>query len=142
MFAGGGLRAGTGSWRVSASAGRTSSPGEVIVLLYDALLKNLRRAAAAIEAGDSELVNEAHTRAQDITLELRASLDTDAEIAQQLSPLYTYTFRRLVWANVTKNAEIIRELETLITPMRDAWVFAVRGAQPQSEAPRGEASGG
>ena len=120
----------------------TSSPGEVIVLLYDALLKNLRRAAAAIEAGDSELVNEAHTRAQDITLELRASLDTDAEIAQQLSPLYTYTFRRLVAANVTKNAEIIREPETLITPMRDAWVFAVRGAQPQSEAPRGEASGG
>jgi len=57
----------------------TSSPGELVVLLYDALLKNLRRAVAALEAGESERVNEALTRAQDITLELRAGLDADAE---------------------------------------------------------------
>lgn len=115
----------------------TSSPGEVIVLLYDALLKNFRRGVAAIEAGDSELVNQALTRAQDITLELRASLDPEAELAEQLAPLYTYTFGRLVTANVTKDAAVLLELETLITPMRDAWVFAVRGGAPQSEASGG-----
>jgi flagellin-specific chaperone FliS len=80
----------------------TSSPGEVIVLLYDALLKNLRRGIAAIEAGEPD-------------------------IAEQLSPLYAYVFRNLVAANVNKDARTVRELETMIAPMRDAWVVAVRG---------------
>jgi flagellar protein FliS len=116
----------------------TSSPGELIILLYDALLKNLRRGVAALEAGEPEPVNEALTRAQDITLELRASLDAQTELAEQLMPLYTYVFRSLVLANVNKDAALVRELEAMISPMRDAWVFAVRGATPTSAAPRNE----
>jgi flagellar protein FliS len=116
----------------------TSSPGELIILLYDALLKNLRRGVAALEAGEPEPVNEALTRAQDITLELRASLDAQTELAEQLMPLYTYVFRSLVLANVNKDAALVRELEAMITPMRDAWVFAVRGATPTSTTPRNE----
>jgi flagellar protein FliS len=110
----------------------TSSPGELVVLLYDALLKNLRRAVAALEAGESERVNEALTRAQDITLELRAGLDADAELAQELSPLYTFLFRSLVEANVTKDAGLVLKLHEIIAPMRDAWVFAVRGGTPST----------
>ena len=64
MFAGGGSVQALGHGAYQRVQAETSSPGEVIVLLYDALLKNLRRAAAAIEAGDSELVNEALTRAR------------------------------------------------------------------------------
>ena len=107
----------------------TSSPGELVVLLYDALLKNLRRAVAALEAGESERVNEALTRAQDITLELRAGLDADAELAQELSP---FLFRSLVEANVTKDAGLVLKLHEIIAPMRDAWVFAVRGGTPST----------
>ena len=105
----------------------TCSPGELVVLLYDALLKNLRRSLGALEAGESEQANEALTRAQDITLELRTSLDARTELAEELLPLYTYVFRSLVLANVNKDATIVRELETMIQPMRDAWVYAVRG---------------
>lgn len=115
----------------------TSSPGELVVLLYDALLKNLRRAVAALEAGESERVNEALTRAQDITLELRAGLDADAELAQELSPLYTFLFRSLVEANVTKDAALVLKLHEIIAPMRDAWVFAVRGETPSTGASGG-----
>lgn len=118
----------------------TSSPGEVIVLLYNALLKNLHRALDAMESGDGAKVSEALTRAQDITLELRTSLDAEAELAEQLLPLYTYVFRSLVAANLNKDADLIRELETLITPMRDAWTFAVRGATPGGATPGNEAA--
>ena len=118
----------------------TSSPGELVVLLYDALLKNLRRALVALEAGESDQVNEALTRAQDITLELRTSLDSSTELAAELLPLYSYVFRSLVLANVNKDATAVRELEAMIAPMRDAWVFAVRGevtdAAARSEAAR------
>ncbi len=115
----------------------TSSPGELIVLLYDALLKNLRRGVAAIEAGESDRVNDALTRAQDITLELRASLDAGTELAEQLSPLYTYLFRSLVTANVDKDADLMRELEALIMPLRDAWAVAVQGGARRPEVNRG-----
>ena len=117
----------------------TSPPGELIVLLYDALLKNLRRGLAAIEAGEPEAVNQALTRAQDITLELRTSLNAETELAAQLLPLYNYVFSSLVLANVNKDAALIRELETMITPMRDAWAFAVRGEPVTSAMPRNEA---
>lgn len=119
----------------------TSSPGEVIVLFYDALLKNLHRALVALEADDSAKVSEALMRAQDITLELRTSLDAEAELAEQLLPLYTYLFSSLITANVNKDADLIRELEALITPMRDAWAFAVRGntaGATAAAAPRSE----
>ena len=111
----------------------TSTPGELIVLLNDALLKNLRRSAAAIEVGDAEQVNEAWTRAQEITLQLRASLDSSAELAEQLLPLYTYTFRSLVTANVEKDPKLVRQLEAMVVPIRDAWAFAVSGETPSSE---------
>lgn len=114
----------------------TSSPGEVLILLYDALLKNLRRSIVALEGGDSALANEALTRAQDITLELRTSLDPRTELAEQLSPLYSYVFRTLILANVNKDPELVRELEQMITPMRDAWMFAVRGDVPADSALR------
>jgi len=116
----------------------TSSPGEVLILLYDALLKNLRRAVVALESGEAELTNEALTRAQDITLELRSSLDLQTELAEQLSPLYSYVFRTLVLANVNKDPDLVRELEQMITPMRDAWMFAVRGDVPADSALRND----
>lgn len=112
----------------------TSAPGEVIVLLYDALLKNLRRATDALDQAQPDLVNEALTRAQDITLELRSSLDSGAEIADELLPLYTHIFLALVDANVNKSLDEIRRIEALVRPIRDAWVFAVRGTPLQMDA--------
>jgi len=107
----------------------TSSPGELIVLLYDALLKNLGRGIDGIERGDSETVNLALTRAQDITLELRTSLDPNTgDLATLLTPLYDYIFRNLVDANVRKDASVVRHVLDVVTPLRDAWDHAVRHA--------------
>jgi flagellar protein FliS len=120
----------------------TSSPGEVIVLLYNALLKNLHRALDALESDDPARVSDALTRAQDITLELRTSLNAETELAEQLLPLYTYLFSSLITANVNKDADLIREVEALVTPIRDAWAFAVQGAIPGAPAAQTEAHRG
>lgn len=108
----------------------TSSPGELVVLLYDALLKNLRRALVGFEGNESERVNDGLTRAQDITLELRASLDPESELAEQLVPLYDYMFRQLIHANTRKERAAVDEVIGLVTPVRDAWATAVHGQQP------------
>lgn len=110
----------------------TSSPGERVVLLYDALLKNLRRALAGFDAAEAERVNDGLTRAQDITLELRASLDPESELAAQLAPLYDYMVRQLIHANVRKERGAVDEVVQLVMPVRDAWATVVHGQQPMS----------
>ena len=117
----------------------TSAPGELVVLLYDALLKNLRRALVGLEADAPEQVNDGLTRAQDITLELRSSLDPQSDLAEQLVPLYDYMFRQLIHANTRKESAAVEEVVSLVLPVRDAWASAVHGAQPASgnEASRG-----
>lgn len=126
----------------------TASPGELIGMLYDALVRNLTRAESGLEARDIEQAHQPLLRAQDIILELIASLDTQAsgdsgQIARQLAPLYEYMYHRLLDASVTKDANPVAEVRRLVQPVREAWrnaleqVAAQAAASPISEARRG-----
>jgi flagellar protein FliS len=110
----------------------TSSSGQLILMLYDALLKNLKRAETAIDRDDKELAHSALVRSQDIVLELIASLDMDSgEIAHRLAPLYEYQYQRLLDANVHKDGGAVSEVIRLIAPLRQAWAQAI-GAEATS----------
>lgn len=120
----------------------TASPGELIAMLYDALLRNLSRAEGGLETRDIEAAHHALLRSQDIVLELMSSLDLDAEgeagsIARQMAPLYEYMYRRLLDASVHKQAAPIDEVRRLVQPVREAWRFALEQvAQQAAAAPR------
>jgi flagellar protein FliS len=107
----------------------TSSPAELIALLYNGLQMDLRRAEQAIGSGDIEVINSRLKRAQEIVLELLASLDHSyGEIPSQLSALYEYMYQRLVHANVHKDADAVREVADLVTPLVEAWSQVVNAA--------------
>ena len=122
----------------------TASPGELIAMLYDALLRNLSRAEGGLESRDIESAHHALLRSQDIVLELMASLDLEAEgeagsIARQMAPLYEYLYRRLLDASVHKETAPIAEVRRLVQPVREAWRFALEQvAQQSASAPRME----
>jgi flagellar protein FliS len=123
----------------------TASPGQLIAMLYDAMLRNLSRAERGIEDRDIELTHETLLRSQDIVLELIASLDTEAggdvgAIARQLAPLYEYMYRRLIDASIHKDVEAVREVQRLIVPVRDAWSEAL--VQCARDAATGVRQGG
>lgn len=108
----------------------TASPGQLIVMLYDALLRNLSRAATGLEGHDIESAHRNLLRSQDIVLELMASLNVQADgepgqVARQLAPLYEYMYRRLLDASLQKDAAPVHEVSRLITPMRHAWQQAL-----------------
>lgn len=125
----------------------TASPGELIGLLYDALLRNLTRVESSLDARDIAEAHPALLRAQDIVLELIASLDTDAEgeagtIARQMAPLYEYMYRRLLDASLHKDGSPVAEVRRLVLPVRDAWRHALEQVASQAaaaplSAPRG-----
>ncbi len=118
----------------------TSSPGELVVMLYDALTTDLQRAEAGLQTPERH--EEAHValvRAQEIVLELIASLNAEAgELAHQLDDVYQYVYGRLVDANVQKDADAVREAARLVAPIREAFVAAVRevGSSPNASPAR------
>ena len=104
----------------------TSSSGELVWLLYEALQTNLARAEAALGEGNLELANAPLVRAQEIVLELAVSLDMDqGQLPEQLAALYEYAYRRLVDANLRKEVAIVHEVRRVIAPLREAWGRAV-----------------
>lgn len=100
----------------------TASPGRLLIMLYDGALKNLRLAQESIV---QKKTNQAHNyliKAQNIVMELNLDLNMDAgEIATHLRGLYVYIHKRLVEANVKKDAAIIQESIDLLTELKEAW---------------------
>lgn len=115
----------------------TSSCGELVVMLYNALVTDLQRAEQAFEADDVERAHASLLRAQDIVMELLASLDMGTgDLALRLSELYHYVYERLMHANVKKDAAAVREVVTLVTRIRDAWAQVVNNAPADPAAAR------
>lgn len=121
----------------------TASPGQLIAMLYDALLRNLGKVESGLEARDLEAAHEPLMRAQDIVLELISSLDMEADgdagaLARQLAPLYEYLYHRLLDASLNKDVDAVREVSGLVSPMRDAWWTALEQiSQHTASAPTG-----
>jgi flagellar protein FliS len=105
-----------------ASSVATASPAQLLVMLYDRLALDLQRAATALEAGTPADAHAPLLHAQDIVLELRATLRTDAwDGAAALASLYDFLFRELVGANVRKDLEATRACLTIIEDLRTTW---------------------
>lgn len=104
----------------------TASPGQLVVMLYDAAIRNCQAAQAAIAQQDRDKAARHLLKAQDIVSELMSSLNVEAggELAVRLLRLYEYMYRRLVFANVRKDAAAAKEVEGLLASLRDAWAKA------------------
>lgn len=99
----------------------TASPQELNLMLYDGLLKFLKKAMYAI---DDKNIQEAHnsiTRTQDIIFQFMSVVDQSYEIGQNLYSLYDFMNRRLIEANIKKDKEILQEVYDLVKELRDTW---------------------
>ena len=108
--------------RYRSDAIETMSPARMIVALYERLLLDLHRAAAAIGADKHVDCHAALVHAQDIVAELADSLDTSQWAAgEALLALYRYLGERLVAANVAKDPAIVQQCIELVEPLVAAW---------------------
>jgi flagellar secretion chaperone FliS len=110
---------------------QTAAPGELVVMLYRGAARFITSAMQAIEARD---VQEAHNnliRAQAIISELVETLDLErgGDIAHRLMSIYEYLNRRLIEANLRKDAEPAREVLTFLGELLPAWEEAARQAK-------------
>ena len=101
----------------------TASPEQLRLMLYDGALRFARQGRAAIERGEFETSYNAIARAKRIVLELGNSLNHDAnpELCQRLASLYTYVYRLLTDANMTRQLPPLDEAIELIGYERETW---------------------
>jgi len=111
-----------------ANAVLTANPGQLVLMLYDGVLKSLAIARDAFgrPASDPrriETINQQLLKAQTIIAELQGGLNLEAggEFARTLQRLYDYHNRRLLEANLRKEVEPVLEVERLVRELRDAW---------------------
>ncbi len=101
----------------------TASPVDLVVMLYQGVVRFTRAGIAAVEQGDVKAAHTGFVRAQDIIAELVSTLDHErgGEVAQQLLALYDYAFRRLVEANCKKDVVPAREVAQMFRELGIAW---------------------
>ena len=100
----------------------TASPGELIVMLYDGIIKRVRLAKRHADSGDWLEAGEPIGRAQDILHELMACLkpDEQPELSERLMALYIYCVECLTTAIRDRDTASIDEVDTLLVPLREA----------------------
>ncbi|MGV7931101.1 MAG: flagellar export chaperone FliS [Spirochaetota bacterium] len=101
----------------------TANQGKLIVMLYDGAIKFLNIAIENMEPRTYDIVNTNIIKAQDIITELLLSLNVaeGGEISKGLMSLYLYFKKRLLEANVQKDAEILKEVLLHLRELRAAW---------------------
>lgn len=105
----------------------TADPERIMLLLFDGALARIRRGVAELEQGRRSDAADSLSRAGEIVLELRGSLDHERapDICEQLSALYVFVATRLTRAAATADAALAREAEAALAPIADAFQQAV-----------------
>lgn len=99
----------------------TATPGELLVMLWNAEIKNIKLAILAINKNDMSEAHNKIIKAQEIIGELIYSLDDRYEISAELERMYSFIRSELVQANMKKDVKILENILPLVTEFRDTW---------------------
>ena len=110
----------------------SASPERLVLMLFEGAIKFVKLARKAIEEKDIAGANENLTKAQDIIAELNQSLDMSYDISQNLAGIYDFLYRRLVDANVKKDAELLDVVESMLKELKDTWEQAYVNSKKNS----------
>ena len=102
----------------------TMSRGELLVRLYDELLKNLKHASALFGEGQDEPAKKCTGKARDIVNYLYAILDDRYSLSANLKRIYSHLLGQIIKANVAADGEALDTVIPTVRELRDAWAQA------------------
>ena len=97
------------------------TPGELLLLLYDELVKRGTMASIALEKGDYPTFEAAVDRCSDIIDYLNETLDHQYPISRDLSRMYEYFTYQLGRIKIGRNGKLLEELRPMLVELRDAF---------------------
>lgn len=99
----------------------SAKPEELTLMLYEGLVKFIKKAQLNLENKNIEQVNYNTQRAQDIVDELRSTLNMEIKISESMDSMYEYLSYKLVIANVDKNPLTFDEALIVAEDFRETW---------------------
>ena len=105
------------------------SQGELLLLLYDELVKRMLRAGLALDKADYTLFEASVDRSLDIIRYLDDTLDMQYPFSRNLNRLYDYFSFELNRVKAGRNRTELERVRTMVSELRDTF----REAQKNSE---------
>ena len=99
----------------------TAGPVDLIVMLYDALKKNIVLGKRGITKNDVPGAHKHLVKAQMIISELINSLDMSYEISEELLGLYEFALKTVADANIKKDAQSLDPIIEMVDDISEAW---------------------
>ena len=102
---------------------RSRSPLELVVMLYDGALRFVGEAIDADAARQIARRGQAISKTIAIVGELQSTLNVESggQLAVELDKLYGYMQQRLLDVTLKKDTNALKEVQKLLTTLRDAW---------------------
>ena len=110
------------------------SQGELLLLLYDELVKRLIRAGLALDKANYSLFDASVDRSLDIIRYLDDTLDMHYPISRNLNRLYDYFSFELNRVKAGRNKTELDRVKTMIMELRDTFREAEKTAEQEGLA--------
>lgn len=113
---------------------KTASRGQILIMLYEAAIQNLRKASLCVDKGDLAGKGQHIGKTHDIVNELTNTLDFEVggDIARNLERLYNFSTEQLVKANLERSPEeskkALSSAQQVLQTLLDGWKVAVQQA--------------
>lgn len=99
----------------------TMTQGELLLLLYDELIKRMMRAELALDKKDYELYEASIDRSVEIIAYLDNTLDHQYPISKNLSQLYEYFTYELGRVRLGRRKENLEHIRTMVGELRESF---------------------
>ena len=115
----------------------TASKEQILLMLYQAAIKNCKKAIEAIHDKKIAAKGEFIGKLQDIVIELNNSLDFEVggDIAKELSSLYDYILFSSTQANIKIDAEPLEGCLNVLNTLYEGWSEAIKGLKAAPPTP-------
>ncbi|WP_068620579.1 flagellar export chaperone FliS [Paenibacillus tuaregi] len=108
------------------SSVQTSTPSQLLLMLYDGAIRFVRSGIDGIQKQDLEKANLNLGKGQSIVNELLSTLDRTYEVSEGLASLYEYINHLLIEANIKKQTEPAQEALGYLTDLRETFAQAAK----------------
>ena len=114
---------------------QTASKEQILLMLYQAAIKNCKKSIEAIENKDLPNKGLYIGKLQDIVIELNNSLDFEigGDVARELSSLYDYMIYSSTQANIKIDKEPLVGVLNVLNNLYDGWANAIRSLKDEKK---------
>lgn len=111
----------------------TMTPNELLLLLYDELVKDLKRCELALDQKQYELLEASADKSMDIIRYLDETLDDKYPISQNLHKLYEYFIYQLTRVKIGRNRKVLSEVQGMVSELRDSFRQAEKNCAEEND---------